>query len=93
MKKILILEDNIKSAAIIEKTLYEISNKIQVFHVTCVDKAYPIIVNNRIDISKLLNKVRNIIVYIYDDEDSKNKEKELKLYVEVGRINDGNGSK
>lgn len=50
MKKILILEDNIKSATIIEKTLYEISNKIQVFHVTCADKAYPIIVNNRIDI-------------------------------------------
>lgn len=50
MKKILILEDNIKSATIIEKILYEISNKIQVFHVTCADKAYPIIVNNRIDI-------------------------------------------
>ena len=48
---------------------------------------------NRIDISKFLNKGRNKIVYIYNDEDSKNKEKELKLYVEVGRINDGNGSK
>ena len=48
---------------------------------------------NRIDISKLLNKGRNRIVYIYSDEDSKNKGKELKLYVEVGRINDGNGSK
>lgn len=50
MKKILILEDNIKSAAIIEKALYKISDKIHVFSVTCVDDAYPIIVNDRVDV-------------------------------------------
>ncbi len=50
MKKILILEDNIKSATIIENALYNISNKIQVISVTCVDEAYPIVINNRIDI-------------------------------------------
>ena len=50
MKKILILEDNIKSATIIENALYNINNQIQVISVTCVDEAYPIVINNRIDI-------------------------------------------
>lgn len=50
MKKILLLEDNIKSAAIIENALYKVSDKIQVFSVTCTDEAYPLIVNNRIDV-------------------------------------------
>lgn len=50
MKKILILEDNIKSAEIIENALYRISDKVKIFLVTCVDKAYPIMINNRIDV-------------------------------------------
>lgn len=48
---------------------------------------------NRIDISRYMKEGHNRIIYIYSDVDSKNKGKELKLYVEVGRTNVGNCAK
>lgn len=50
MKKILILEDNIKCANIIEKALYKMSDRVKIFSVSCVNDAYPIVINNKIDL-------------------------------------------
>jgi len=48
---------------------------------------------NRIDLSKFLNNGRNEIVYSLIENGEKIEDKKLKLYVEVGRINDGNSNK
>ena len=48
---------------------------------------------NRINITKYLKNGRNKVVFIYSDEESKEKGKELKLYLEVGRANGGNSDR
>ena len=48
---------------------------------------------NRIDISKYVKDGKNKVVYIFSDAENKVKGKELKLYVEVGRVNDGSSNK
>lgn len=43
---------------------------------------------NRIDISKYVKEGHNKVIFIYSDEDSKLKGKELNLYIEIARSND-----
>ncbi len=78
-----------------EKVFLVVDNKDKVdniiLNINGKDKIFPLqshIIGesvNRIDISKYIKEGHNKVIYVYSDDDSREKGKELRLYIEAGR--------